>query len=258
MSQNEQYPNQYSDEISLVDLATIFIRRRYVFYAVFAAVVLSALLYALFVMGEAKGYTTLVQLGEKVEEGERQPLERPATVIATLEARWVPEQQAIYAELNNARMPFELKVENPSDTSLIKLTSVSSPLNGKLVTETHQALVDQIVERQNRVLERDRQALSQRLDHINEYLDQISGEAAAGEAAAEAVQQRVQIVAELESLQGPEVLVVGRESIESKGTSKLLVMVLAVFLGVMLAFIATFTAEFIVKVRAALNHPAKD
>lgn len=255
MNQNEPYPNQYNDEISLVDLATIFVRRRRVFYAVFAAVILAALGYAVFLVGEAKEYTTLVQLGEKVEEGERSPLERPATVIANLQTRWLPEQQAIFAELNSARKPFGVEAENPKDTSLIKLTSTTAPQNAKAVEEAHKTLVDQIVERQNRVLERDKQALSQRLEYISEYLEQMSGEEAAGQAAAEAVQQRVQIVAELESLQGPEVLVVARESIENKGTSKLLIMVLAGFLGFMLAFVATFTAEFVIKVRAALKHP---
>ncbi|MCR9190150.1 MAG: hypothetical protein NXH96_15355 [Alteromonadaceae bacterium] len=255
MSQNERYPNQYSDEISLVDLATIFVRRRYVFYGVFTAVAITAMLYVLFLMGEAKEYTTLVQLGEKVEKGERKPFERPATVIATIEARLLPEQKAVYAELNNARMPFDLKAANPGNTSLIKLVSVASPVNAGLVKEAHQKLVDQIVERQNRALGREKQSLSQRLEYINDYLDQMSGEIAAGEAAAEAVQQRVQIMTELESLQGAEILVVGRESIENKGTSKLLVMVLALFLGLMLAFIATFAAEFIAKVRDALQQP---
>jgi uncharacterized protein involved in exopolysaccharide biosynthesis len=52
MSENKQQPQQpqhpyYDDEISLVDLATTFIRRRRVFYAVFVVVVGVALLYAL-------------------------------------------------------------------------------------------------------------------------------------------------------------------------------------------------------------------
>lgn len=255
MNQNQPYPNQYNDEISLVDLATIFVRRRRVFYTVFAAVILAALGYALFLAGEAKEYTTLVQLGEKVEGGSRQPLERPATVIATMQTRWLPQQQGFYAELNSTKMPFRVEAENPKDTSLIKLTSTTSPEHAEAVGKAHQTLVSQIVERQNRLLARDKQALSQRLEYINEYLEQMSGEVAAGLAAAEAVQQRVEIVAELESLQGPEVLVVARESIENKGTSKLLIMVLAGFLGFMLAFLATFTAEFIIKVRAALKQP---
>lgn len=258
MSDSERYPKQHIDEISLVDLATIFVRRRYFFFAVFAVVVFAALLYALVLMGEAKEYTTLVQLGEKIEEGERQPLEKPATVIANMQTRWLPEQQAAYAELQGARMPFSVEIDNPTDTSLIKLASTSSPVHAEAILEAHRTLVDQIVKRQMRILERDRQALSQRLEYVNDYLEQMSGAEATGRAAAEAVEQRVQMMAELESLQAPEVLVVGRESIENKGTSRLLVMVVAVFLGFVLAVIATFAAEFIVKVRAALNQPAKD
>ncbi|MFL1455741.1 hypothetical protein ACJO5Y_15005 [Marinobacter sp. GN3S48] len=252
MSQNEQFTKQYDDEISLVDLATIFVRRRRIFFAVCGGVVLLALAYALFLVGEVKEYTTLVQLGEQIEDGEREPLEPAATVVATIENRWYPEQQALYIELENSRMPFQVSAEAPRNTSLIKLTSKASPVKAEAVTSIHEKLVDHIVRRQTQLLERKKQTLEQRLKYVNEYLEGLSGQESMGEAAAQAVQERIEISGQIESLQPAETLVVARESLDNKGTSKRLIMVLAVFLGLMLGIVATFMAEFIGKVRQEL------
>lgn len=253
MNSTSEQRHQYDDEISLVDLAAILVRRRRTLYLVLGGVILIALAYALFLVGEVKEYTTLVQLGEQAEEGRRDPLEPATTVVATIENRWYPEQQALYIELNNSKMPFQVSAEAPRNTSLIKLTSRSSPANSEHVVSVHEKLVSQVIERQTQLLERKKQALEQRLKYINDYLQGLSGQEAMGEAAAQAVQERIEVSAQLESLQPAEVLVVARESLENKGTSKRLIMVLAVFLGLMLGIVATFTVEFISKVRQQVS-----
>ncbi|MGM0767017.1 MAG: hypothetical protein ACQEV6_03205 [Pseudomonadota bacterium] len=252
MSENEQYSKQYDDEISLVDLATMFVRRRRVFYVVFGGVVLLAFAYALFLVGDVKEYTTLVQLGEQVEEGKKEPLEPATTVVATIENRWYPEQQALYIELENAKMPFHVSAEAPKNTSLIKLTSTTSPNNAKRVVSVHDKLVDLVAKRQTELLERKKQNLEQRFKYINEYLAGLSGQEAMGEAAAQAVRERIEISAKIESLQPAEILVVARESLDNKGVSKRLIIVFAVFLGLMFGVVATFMAEFIRRVRQEL------
>ena len=55
---------QYDDEISLVDLATTFLRRRRVFYVVFIVVSLVGVAYALSAP-EKYEYVTLMKLAEK-------------------------------------------------------------------------------------------------------------------------------------------------------------------------------------------------
>lgn len=55
---------KYDDEISLVDLATTFLKRRRVFYVVFVVVSLAGVAYALFAP-ERYEYVTLVKLAEK-------------------------------------------------------------------------------------------------------------------------------------------------------------------------------------------------
>lgn len=255
MNQTDQYPQRYYDEISLVDLATTFIRRRRVFYVVFVGTLLLALLYAFFMVGEVREYSTLVQLAED----NNKPLESPASVIANIESRWYPRLQGEYRAQNNEKLPFEIRSTNPEETNLIKLTSDASPeLSGEVKTY-HQTLVDSINERQGELLNRQKKELEQRIASTTEYLEELSEIEATGEAQAQLIQQRAAKLSEIEStririekLEPAETLVVAREGLDNKGTSKVLILALAIVLGGILGIFAAFMAEFISHVRKAM------
>ncbi|WP_417547454.1 lipopolysaccharide biosynthesis protein [Marinobacter segnicrescens] len=255
MNQTDQYPQRYDDEISLVDLATTFIRRRHVFYVVFGGTVLLALLYAFFMVDEVREYSTLVQLAED----DNKPLESPASVIANIESHWYPRLQGEYQAQNNEKLPFEIRAHNPEETNLIRLTSDASPeLSGEVKTY-HQALVDSINERQSELLSRQKKELEQRVASTTEYLEELSEIEATGEAQAQLIQQRAAKLSEIEStririekLKPAETLAVAREGVDNKGTSKALILALAIVLGGMLGIFAAFMAEFISHVRKAM------
>ncbi len=105
---------RYDDEISLVDLAATFLKRRRVFYAVFLLVTLAGVVYAV-LAPEKHEYITLVKLAEK-SGGEY--IEDPSTVIAELESLWVPDLQAAYHAEHDRSLPFKITAINPEDTGL--------------------------------------------------------------------------------------------------------------------------------------------
>lgn len=86
MQEPPQGPSRprYDDEISLVDLAATFLKRRRVFYVVFIAITLAGIAYAI-VTPEKYEYVTLAKLAEK-SGGEY--IEEPSTVIAELDSLW--------------------------------------------------------------------------------------------------------------------------------------------------------------------------
>jgi len=255
MNQTDQYSQRYDDEISLVDLATTFIRRRRVFYVVFGGTVLLALLYAFFMVGEVREYSTLVQ----VAEDNNKPLETPASVIANIESQWHPRLQGEYSAQNQSKLPFGISAENPENTSMIRLTSQASPENADEVKAYHQQLVQSITGRQADLLSREKRELEQRISSAREYLEELSQIEATGEAQAQLLQQRASMLSEIETLttridklQPAETLVIAREGLDNKGTSKKLVLALAIVLGGMLGIFAAFMAEFISHVRKAM------
>ena len=89
----------HDDEISLVDLASTFLKRRRIFYVVFLVSLAAGILYAILIP-EKYDYVTLFKLAEK-DAGSF--IEKPVTVIATLENRWLPEIPCRARSVNSFR-----------------------------------------------------------------------------------------------------------------------------------------------------------
>src|SRR5680860_770701 len=139
-SHSREDQDRYSDEISLVDLAATFIRRRRVFYAVFLLCTLGGLAYAL-LTPEKFDYVSLVQLAEK---DSKTLIQTPETVIATLEARWLPEQQVLYYAENESKLPFSVSFQNTKDTALIRFSTGTTARQKQLVEKVHAALIEKL------------------------------------------------------------------------------------------------------------------
>ncbi|MBL3554932.1 MULTISPECIES: Wzz/FepE/Etk N-terminal domain-containing protein [Marinobacter] len=243
----------YDDEISLVDLATTFIRRRRVFYVVFFVTTLVGLAYAILLMPDKYEYVSLVQMAE-VDSGKT--VEEPATTIATLENRWFPEIQATHRQAEEEKLPFDVSFSNPENTGLIRMASEAAPENASLVKETHEKLVNQVKERHQVLLNREKKSLESRIKAVDRAIESLQGGEDTGSAIAEAFQKRVELEGKLEGLSSGETLVVSRENAERKGTSRSLIVILAVLLGGMMGVFLAFFSEFVVLVREQLGEDA--
>lgn len=257
---NDYDSAHYDDEISLVDLATTFIRRRRVFYGVFGVIVGFALLYTLLFVGEVREYSTLVQLAEKSDDEGNKPLEPPQSVITSIEGYWIPELQTEFQTAEGRKIPFKISAVNPDKTNLIKLSSKASPEWAEKVKAYHQKLVSRIKERQTDLLNRQKRELEQRVASLNKTLDELSQMQVSGEAQAQLIHERTSLLSEIEStaariknLQPSKALVVGRQSLDNKGSSKTFILALAIVLGLSVGVFATFLAEFGAQVRRAMK-----
>lgn len=240
---------QYDDEISLVDLATIVIRRRRIFYAVFVVITLSGLAYAL-LAEKTYQYTSLLQVAEK-SSGEY--VEEPETTIATLENRWLPEQETLFRAENDRKLPLSVSFSNPEKTGLIRILSETSKENKEFVGNVHQNLVSKVQERQNSLIEREKRSLQSRIESVERAIETLQGGEDTGAAIAEAFERKVDLESDLEALKGTEILVVSRESADKTGPARVLIMVVTLLLAGLLGVITTFLAEFGSSVRAALQ-----
>lgn len=237
---------QYDDEISLVDLATTFLKRRRVFYVAFLVITLAGVAYAI-LAPEKYEYVTLVKLAEK-SGGEY--IEEPSTVIAELDSLWVPDLEAEHRSENDRNLPFTITATNPENTGLIRIVSEASPSSGDLVEETHRKLAERLTSEQQQAVARLKSSLEKQIESLDATIEMLEGGQETGEAIASAVEKQLSLETDLESLAPAEVLVHSRQSGENTGPSRSLIVVLAGLLGLMAGVFLAFFAEFISLVRA--------
>lgn len=240
--------NEYPDEISLVDIAITFIRRRYVFYVVFVVVTLLGLAYAL-LASEQYQYVSLIQVAQKEND---KSIEAAETTIAALDNRWLPEAETAYRAEHEKKLPFQVAFSNPENTGLIRFSSEANPVNAETVTATHQALIDRIKSHQDSLIKREKNSLARQMASLNKALGSLEGQQNAGEAIASAIEKHSRLEGASESLKSVEVLVTSRQSAVRIAPRRSLIVVLSVLLGGTLGIFAAFMSEFFVSVRKQL------
>ena len=210
------------DEISLVDLAKILIRRRWWLIGTAGVVVLLALAFALLTHGDPEyQYTSIYQQAE-AEPG--RPLTSSASVIQQMESLDWPNYQRRYKEENKVEaLPFDLEINNPDNTTLVTLNSTATAQNRDQVLNLHETLLGSVIERQQEALEREN------------YADRL-----------------FELERELENLKEGEVIEYAARGEEQEGTSSMLILVLGIVLGGIAGVMAAFFAEFVFRVRESL------
>jgi len=244
-----QENNTYQDEISLVDLATIFVRRIWLFIVLFVLFVVGGVVFAL-LQDEQYEYVSLYQIAEKSAE---EPVEKPAKAIAVLQSQRLPELEAAYKAEHGERVPFNVSFSNPEDTSLVRISSEAVKDSAEDVRAFHKELLDHLKSRHEKQIVDARSNIETRLDSVVRTLEALKQTPEAGQAVAEVMQKQVELEGELASLSSGELMVVGRESIERVAPNRKLIVVLATVVGFVFAFVAVFFAEFASLVRKALR-----
>jgi hypothetical protein len=248
-SHSREDQDKYSDEISLVDLATTFIRRRRVFYAVFLLCTLGGLAYAL-TLPEKFDYVSLVQIAEKDSET---LIQTPETVIATLEARWLPEQQVLYYAENESNLPFGVSFQNTKDTALIRFTTGTTATQKQLVEKVHAALIEKLSHHQENLVKSEQASINRQIESLNALIASMMAQTSVdGAALSTAIEKKSELESELQSLGNFEIIVSARQSIEKTGPKRSLIVALAIVLGLMLGIFVAFMTEFGASVKKQL------
>lgn len=239
---------EYPDEISLVDIAIIFIKRRYVFYAVFVAVTLAGLAYALLAT-EKYEYVSLIQVAQK-DKGE--PVQAVPVTIATLKSRWLPEVETAYRAEHNEKLPFKVVFSNPENTDLVRITSQVATPAAKIVAAAHQALINSVKEHQDELIKHEKGSVKNQIASLDNALDSLKGQQNSGEALAALIEKRAKLEGVAESLKSVDVLVTGRQSDERASPRRGLIVIFSVLLGGIMGVFMAFMSEFFVSVRTKL------
>lgn len=238
---------EQDDEISLVDLAVILVRRWKTMAVIFISVFAMAVMAALIIPSKYQ-YTSLYSVAEYTNQnGQRVSLESPASVVAKVQNLYLGQAtRQLLEERELAGLPFSITASNPSDTLLLQLDSEAVEENQPLVSELHQQIIDSLQQDQDQLVERRRNSLERQLESTQQALEsaQQSNGSYAGELIATYYSRISDIEGQLNELREGEVTQHAVQSLSSSGTNKKLVVVMGLLLGVMLAVMGAFTMQF--------------
>ncbi|WP_280564590.1 lipopolysaccharide biosynthesis protein [Chromohalobacter sp. 48-RD10] len=238
---------EHDDEISLVDLAVIPIRRWKAMAVIFIVVVALAVAFALMQTARYQ-YTSLYSVAEYTNSnGQRVAIESAASVVAKAQNLYLGQATRKLLEKHELEsLPFDVNVSNPSNTLLLQLDSDAAEENQSLVSELHQQIIDSLQQDQAQLVERRHDSLERQLASAKQALEsaQQSDSPSAAELIATYYRRISDIEGQLNELREGEVTQHAVQSLSSTGTNKKLIVVLGIVLGGMLAVMGAFVMQF--------------
>jgi len=254
---------RYEDEISLIDLWLIVMRRKMLVITIFLFCTIAALAFAL-TQPLTFSFTTIVNVGSN-ENG--QPFESLETIQAKLEEILIPNIRVM--SLDKKKSSDEenmIKVSIPTNAVAIRLetngeeddyTKISS-LHGSVIESLKQQYKEQIRSAKSR-LEGKLQLLNKQLDELNmQFSLPVSGQVSIEmlmlmdrrTASISKLEQNKQaITAQLSNLKEPGSFLSTTRSIKPVGKGRKVIVIVAAVLGLFLGLFSAFFAEFLAKVK---------
>ncbi|GGY09662.1 hypothetical protein GCM10007160_41250 [Litchfieldella qijiaojingensis] len=243
---------EHDDEISLVDLAKIMVKRWKAMTVIFFLVVAAALAYALLMPREYQ-YASIYNVAE---QSPTNALEAPSSLVAKASNLYLgPLTRELIAEQGWENLPFNVEISNPDDTLLVTLSSPASQEYAGAVETLHQRLLERMRQGQQSLVERRRETLERQLESSQQALEAVqnSSSFSAGELIATYTNRIANLEASLADLREGEVSQVAVQSLKPAGTSRSLILALGIVLGGMLAVIGVFVMQFASLVCASLK-----
>ena len=217
------------DEISLIDLAIVLIKHKFVILVVLFIAVAAGIGFSSTIT-KSYTYQANINIGSYVIDGEYLPFEPPLSLIAKIEHGYIPTL------LEAPEYNFSISASNPKKSEVIKLTASGKKDQGELMAVALNQLSQLIIDDHNQIYN----ALSASKTQQN-LAATPSQESSAGHS--------------ITSLQKTSILTKPKPSGFTYSKNRKLILIISLVAGLFLGIFAAFMVEFISRVRAELHAP---
>lgn len=170
------YAANYDDEISLIDLWIILIRRKWVIAGVLLLCVLLGLAWVL-LKPPTYQYGTTIQIGQVFAGDDLQPIEAVGSVLAKIQETYIPLARGRLLS-GDALGGFKLDAKSPAGSELIVISGEGSPAQQSIYLPLLQDVVGQVQADLRPRFNAAREATERERDNAESRLEQLKAEAA--------------------------------------------------------------------------------
>ena len=237
------------NEISLVDLAMILVRRKRIIVVITTFVILLSVITA-FLMPKSYTFATSIEIGSQIIDGTIKPFESPETLLAKMQHVFIPQTLNEQRQTNpENKERYKVKASIPKSSVIIILKIKGTEDKADLLKNLLQSISQKATLDHGRIYDAIRKNITSRLKQTTTELQMLK-KSNDNEAEVATQQNRIEVYSsQLANLRNTREILPPMKSLEPTGTSRKLIVIIAAFAGVFLGIFSTFFAEFIAKVR---------
>jgi len=260
--------NDADEEISLIDLAKIVVKRRKIFF-ITASIVILFSLYKSFSLYQARpvGYVSIYKTATVTPDKAIEPLE---AIVESMESYY--KQTIIFdlAKVGKEVDQIDIKFENPKGTLLISIMSIISESDFSLMNDYHKAILDRLSLDQKKKIEERMLSINEEIKFLQSNLERTEKEMRKEESKPNWKGQELVLVnyrdrvnsyeikiKELErsklSIREGEVIQISQKKVQRLPSGALLTLGIGFLLSILLGFIVIFAVEFYYQVKKSIE-----
>ena len=169
------YAAEHDDEISLIDLWIVLVRRKWVIAGVLLLCILLGLGWVL-LKPPTYQYESAIQIGQVITDGSLQPIAPVESVLATIQETYIPLARSRLLSADEVG-GFKLDARSPSGSELIVMSGEGAPAQQHKYLQLLQSVIEQVRASQLSRFEAAREAVERERGSAESQLEQLKAEA---------------------------------------------------------------------------------
>ncbi len=244
-----------TDEINLIDLALVLLRRQKLIMFTFLLFLLLGVATAMLIPKKYT-YSTSIEIGSQIIDGKVISFESPETLLAKMQHSFIPRVLNQHkSTTQDEQKKYKIKVQLPKKSEIIVVELKGTEGQKNIISSLLRSLTTEAINNHNRIYESVKQNLNSRLVSLQTRLD-ILGKDGSNLAEKTSLESNIESLAsQLANLRNTREILPPMQSIEPTGVSKRLIVIIAAFLGAFVAIFAALFAEFATKVKQRSLEP---
>ena len=242
--------NYASDsEISLIDLVMVLIRHRWTIVTITIFAFILGLT-VVFSMPKKYTYTTSIEIGSQIINGNIKFFESPQTLLAKLQHGFIPktlDEHRQAATKDSAK--YSIKASIPKNSEIIVIEIKGTEDNAEKIIKLLQSVTTKAIHDHKRIYEAVKKNLISLEEQAKNELDSL-GQRKNQEERRKFLKGAIAVhKSELANLSNTREILPPMQSINAAGPSRKLIVIIATLAGIFLGVFSAFLSEFIAKVK---------
>ena len=242
------------DEISLVDLAMILVRRKRMIAVITTLIIVLAII-ATFLAPKSYTFTTSIEIGSQIIGGTVKPFESPETLLAKIQNAFIPQVLNEKRQTNpDDKTKYKIKASIPKSSVIIVLEIKGTEDEADLLKSLLLSIIQKATLDHSRIYDSVRENITSLLNNAATELQMLK-KSNDNETEIATQQNLIEVYSsQLANLRNTHEILPPMKSIEPTGTSRKLIIIIATFVGIFLGVFSAFFAEFIAKVKESAKN----
>lgn len=241
------------DEISLIDLAMVLVRRRWMI-AVISTIIITLGITAVVLKPKLYSYRSTIEMGSQVINGSIETFEAPQSLLSKLKHGYIPQVLFEHQHKNtDDKKTYKVDVDNPKHSSIILLEISGTEERSETLKWILQNITKKAVEDHSRIYDSVKKNIDLRLSQANTRVETLKSTHDSTKDVEIAIHQASieTLSSQLANLRNTREILPPIKSIKPIGSNKRNIIIVTAIAGIFLSVFIAFLAEFISKVKIA-------